>query len=53
VESRYPGEWPETTASDAEEALAAARDLLATMSSDLSARGVASAIAESEERGST
>jgi len=28
-------------------------DLLATMSSDLSARGVASAIAESEERGST
>ena len=42
-----PDDWA------AEEALAAARDLLATMSSDLSARGVASAIAESEERGST
>jgi HEPN domain-containing protein len=41
VESRYPGEWPETTASAAAKALADARDVLATMSSDLSARGVA------------
>ena len=41
VESRYPGEWPEATESAAAEALAAARDVLAMMSSDLSARGVA------------
>jgi HEPN domain-containing protein len=43
VESRYPGEWPEATASDAADALAAARDVFARMASDLSARGVASA----------
>jgi len=41
VESRYPGEWPETTASDATDALVDARDVLARMVSDLSARGVA------------
>ena len=43
VESRYPGEWPETAALAAAEALTDARDVLARMSSDLSARGVASA----------
>jgi HEPN domain-containing protein len=43
VESRYPGEWPEAMASDAADALAAARDVFARMASDLSARGVASA----------
>ena len=43
VESRYPGEWPEATASDAADARAAARDVFARMASDLSARGVASA----------
>lgn len=43
VESRYPGEWPETTVSDAAEALLDARDVVAMMSADLSARGVASA----------
>ena len=43
VESRYPGEWPETATLAAAEALADARDVLARMSSDLSARGVASA----------
>ncbi len=40
VESRYPGEWPETASSDAAQALADAREVLAVMSSDLSARGV-------------
>jgi len=42
VESRYPGEWPEATASEAAEALADARDVLSMMRSDLNARGVAS-----------
>jgi HEPN domain-containing protein len=42
VESRYPGDWPEATASDAAEALADARDVFALMTSDLSARGVPS-----------
>ena len=41
VESRYPGEWPKTTASDATDALVDARVVLARMVSDLSARGVA------------
>jgi HEPN domain-containing protein len=41
AESRYPGDWPETTASDAAQALTDARDMLAVMSADLRARGVA------------
>ena len=43
VESRYPGEWPETTEAGAVGALADARHVVAIMSSDLRARGVAPA----------
>ena len=44
VESRYPGEWPETTEAGAVGALADARHVVAMMTSDLRARGVAPAI---------
>ncbi len=40
VESRYPGEWPETLSSDAAQALVDAEAVLAAMTADLRTRGV-------------
>ena len=39
VEARYPGNWPETTRSDAQTALAAAKEILEIVAVDIGARG--------------
>ena len=39
VETRYPGEWPEVTEEDAEQAVATARDIFNTILQDLKRHG--------------
>ena len=40
VEARYPGDWPEATAVDAQQAVAQAREVLRIVANDLSDRGL-------------